>query len=112
MIIHGIADEAIAYNGASLISHRDEITNPNVVYKTCDVAGQDGHKTLLKSAAAVNYAKTINAEYKAIFDRYNGKIPDSVNAEFYGKVDKFLASQLDPNLMDQINDFYEQALEW
>ncbi len=100
LIIHGIADEAIAYNGASIISHRDEITNPNVVYKTCDVAGQDGHKTLLKSAAAINYAKKINAEYKAIFDQYDGKIPDSVNAEFYGKVDKFLASQLDPNLMD------------
>jgi|GEM_PF-4673479 hypothetical protein len=30
-----IKDTAISCGGASIIAHKSEITNPNVVYKTC-----------------------------------------------------------------------------
>lgn len=36
MIIHGTGDEVVKFDGASIISHKDEITNPNVVYKEID----------------------------------------------------------------------------
>jgi hypothetical protein len=43
IIIHGIKDEAISYYGASIIAYQGEITNPNVIYKTCSAENHNGH---------------------------------------------------------------------
>jgi pimeloyl-ACP methyl ester carboxylesterase len=110
MIVHGTADESISYTGASIISRREKITNPNVIYKTCSVENHNGHKSLLRSEAAVKYIDEINQEYQQLFDHYNGNIPDEARARFYGSLDKQQASELDPNLMNDINGFYEGQL--
>lgn len=110
MIIHGNADELIAYDGAGIISHRDEITNPNVVYKTCSAENENGHNDLFVSDAASKYIKEKNTEYKELYDRYDGNIPDDVRAEYYEGVDKFRTSELDADFMDEINRFFEDSL--
>ena len=46
MIIHGTQDNTISYTGASIIAHRDEITNPKVVYKTCTKEGHNGPSSM------------------------------------------------------------------
>jgi len=110
MIIHGVKDEAIAYDGASIIAHRDEMTNPNIVYKTCSAAYHDGHNNPFESDAASEYAKAKNLEYKEIYDRYDGEIPDHIKAEYYEGVDRFRTSELDLDFMDEINFFFEEQL--
>lgn len=110
MIIHGVKDEAIAYDGASIIAHRDEIINPNVIYKTNSAKNHDGHNNLFESDAASEYTKTKNMEYKEIYDRYDGEIPDDIKAEYYESVDRFRTSELDLDFMDDINFFFEEHL--
>ena len=110
MIIHGSADEDILYNGASIISHRSAITNPDVMYKTCSAKNHNGHNNLLQSEAAIQYINEKNKEYRALNDRYDGNIPDDVKANFYAGIDKFQTSELDVGLMNEINDFYLKAL--
>lgn len=110
MIVHGTQDESIAYNGASIISHLDEITNPNVVYKTYSIENHNGHKSLYRSDAAVKYIDKINQEYKTLFNQYNGYLPDNVKAQYYSSIDKHQASELDPNFMNEINSFFERQL--
>ncbi|MDF2685322.1 MAG: hypothetical protein K0S55_503 [Clostridia bacterium] len=111
MIIHGVNDDAIAYNGASIISHKDEITNPNVIYKTYSNENHNGHNDLYLSDAAIKYINEKNAEYKELFDNYNGKIPDDIRAEYYAGVDKFQTSELDVNFMNEINLFFENHIK-
>lgn len=107
MVIHGSEDEMIRYDGAGIIAHQNKITNPNVIYKTCDVENQNGHNNLFKAQAQRAYSAEVNEEYKAIYDSYGGNIPDEVNTDFYAGLDKYLASELDESFMSEANTFFE-----
>lgn len=111
MIIHGQKDEAIAYNGASIIANKDEITNPNVIYKTCNAENHNGHNNLFQSKVATEYINNKNLEYKETYDKYNGEIPDDIKAKYYEDIDRLKSSELDVDFMDEINLFFEMQLE-
>lgn len=111
MVIHGDKDDTISYTGASIIAHRSEITNPRVVYKTCSTEGQNGHSNLFRSEAALRYRAERNPEYRELYDSYGGKIPDEVKAAYYEGIDRFKASELDSDFMNEINQFFEAALK-
>lgn len=108
MIIHGLEDGVILYDGAGIIAHKDSITNPNVVYVTSDSEYQNGHNNLNMSKDAADYIKVLNIELNAINDSYDGDIPDEVKAGFYSGIDKNLASKLDPAFMSEVNVFFEK----
>ncbi len=110
MIIHGTADEAVAYDGASIIAQRNRITNPNVVYISRTAENQNDHDHLMKSAAAMQYINQKNGEFKLLSERYDGNIPDSALDAFFGSVDRFQVSELDAEFMKQINSFFEDSL--
>lgn len=110
MIIHGDADDTISYGGASIMAHKSEIINPNVIYETRSAKNHNGHNDLFISDAASEYINQINEEYKALYDSYNGNIPDDVKAEFYAGIDKFQTSELDADFMNNINSFFEKEL--
>ena len=55
-----------------------------------------------------NMQKTKNMEYKEIYNRYDGEIPDDIKAEYYESVDRFRTSELDLDFMDEINFFFEE----
>ncbi|MGE5579918.1 MAG: alpha/beta hydrolase [Bacillota bacterium] len=107
MIVHGSADESVSYDGASIISQRDHLTNPNVIYRTCDTEGRNTHNTLLKSEVAVAYASQANAAYMGLFDQYNGHMPDDAEALFHESLDRFCTSGLNADLFEEINRFFE-----
>lgn len=54
------------------------------------------------------FIKGIEFEYGELYNRYNGNIPDDINADFYADVDRYLTSELDANLMNEINDLFEK----
>ncbi len=87
MIIHGTGDETIKYNGASIIAHRDEITNPNVIYKTIDNE-QNGHNGMNHSKEAYAYIKELNEKGDELEEKYNDDIPVEVLDDFYDSIDK------------------------
>jgi pimeloyl-ACP methyl ester carboxylesterase len=111
MIIHGDQDESIAYTGSSIISHRAEITNPQVVYETISAEHRNGHMNLFSSNAALVYNKARNEEYQALSDQYQGNIPHEVKVAFYAGIDKSKTSELDADLMNGMNEFFERSLK-
>jgi pimeloyl-ACP methyl ester carboxylesterase len=111
LIIHGSEDQTISYNGAAIIAHRNQITNPNVSYKTCSAENQNGHSNLFRSTAAITYINEKNAEYKQLYEQWKKRIPDDVRAEYYAKLDKQLTSELDADFMNEVNEFFEKSLE-
>lgn len=110
MIIHGSKDETVSYTGAGIIAHKDEITNPNVKYRTCSEKNQNGHNNLYMSEAASEYFNKINNDYKALYLKYNKKIPHDVKAEFYQGIDRHKTSERDTDFLSEINNFYEKSL--
>jgi pimeloyl-ACP methyl ester carboxylesterase len=111
MIVHDAADEAIAYDGASIIAQRQQITNPNAVYITRNTVDGSGHMDLLRSQAAIQYKNQKNQEFKPIYDQFQGAVPDSELAEFHAGVDHQKTSELDVDFLQQINQFFEDSLK-
>lgn len=53
----------------------------------------------------------MNEEYDELDKQYNGEIPHDIEKDFYDKIDKNLTSQLSRQFMNDVNDFYMNALE-
>lgn len=113
-LIHGEDDEMISYANTSIISHREEIDNPNVTYKTSRENGHDGHNDLCLSDNAIAYTTEKNKVFKALHDTYGGNIPDDVKETYYEGVDRFRTGELDQAFMEEIIRFLENSLvaEW
>lgn len=110
LIIHGDHDEAISYEGASIISHKSEITNPNVSFITRSIEYQNGHNSLFESIKAINYIKIKNNEYLELYNDYSGNIPDSVKIKYYESINRFMTSELDKDFMNTINQFFNSQI--
>ena len=110
LVIHGTADEMVAYDGSALIAHRDEISNPLVRYVTVDTAGRNGHNNLFRTDEAITYIDEVNALYRTIYDNYDGQIPYGIKKDFYDNVDRMLLQELEPSLMRTIDGFIDDAL--
>lgn len=107
MIIHGTEDEAISFDGASIISHKDEITNPNVEYKVME---GKGHNDLFLDDETAEYINEKSEEYGELSDQYDGDIPDEILKKYYDNVDKAKTSKVSEQFMNDVNDFYLNAL--
>ena len=103
-------DDLVDYNGSSIISKLDEITNSKVRAISINEPGKNGHTNVYISDEAVDYINEINILYKELYDSYEGKIPYEVNQEFYSGIDRSLAHDLDPELMNEINTFFLECL--
>ena len=110
LIIHGMADELVAYDGSALIARKDEIVNPRVSFITVDEPGRDGHNNIFKSDAAINYIEEINREYRSLYDSHDGQIPYELKKSFYDGLNRFLVQELNPNLMQVIDGFIDSLV--
>ena len=113
LVIHGTEDETIAYDGASIMAHREEITNPNAVFLTCDTPGQNGHVNLYRSKSANSYIEMLEADFDELVDEYDNErdIPEDVLKGWYGIADRELASELDEVFMQDVYDFFKKSLK-
>lgn len=111
LIIHGSEDTTVGYDGAGTIAYRDEITNPNVQYKICDSEKQNDHNRLFQSLESIAYAEEVNEAYHALYEQYDGEIPEDVAREFCAGTDKAKMSEVDEAFMQDVLDFYENAVK-
>ncbi len=111
LIIHGTEDEAVDYNGSSIISNIDEITNPNVKTISLSEPRQSGHNNLFRSDEALKYIDKINIEYGKLYESYDQNIPYEVRQKFYSKIDRRLAQEINRGLMNEIQAFLLECLE-
>ena len=110
LIIHGTADETIGFDTVATIAYKDEITNPNVQYKICDKDKQNDHNRLYTDINAINYIEEQNKIYSELYEQYDGEIPDDVKLEFYANVDEEKVNVLDEEFMQDVLNFYEEAI--
>lgn len=109
MIIHGNGDETVKYDGASIIAQKENITNPNVVYKTIE-GETNGHNSLFYTAEAVRYQNEINDAYAELEEKYSGDIPEDIDRQFKESIDKEKTSELSDELTVSIDEFYMNSL--
>ncbi|MBC8452391.1 MAG: alpha/beta fold hydrolase [Spirochaetes bacterium] len=110
LVIHGTEDDFVAYGGSSIISNLEEITNPEVRTITLSDTGHSGHTNLFRSEAGMDYIDEINIEYRKLYDRYEQNIPYEVKQDFYSKIDRALAQDINRDLMDEIHAFFMESI--
>lgn len=98
---HGTNDDTVPFGGASLSAD-------SPLFK--EIAVEGGlHSSLMRSEAAVLYLDEFNREAIALSQQYNGNVPKYLIEEFYEQVDRERMSELDPEAMSEILEFYRSA---
>ena len=109
-IMHGDQDETISYRGASILSHRGEITNPNVIYHTFSEPGQNTHSGVFCSKRAAEYRIQWQKKVEKLKKRYK-IIPDEVWKQLCAETDITLYYERNDDLYDSANQFFESRLK-
>ena len=110
LVIHGTNDETVSYDKASIIAHRDRITNDKVEYYEPSEKGRNGHNTYFYSAESNAYGAEKRAELAMLDEQYPDGIPDDVRAAFFADYDVLRANTPDPVLMNKIDEFLTRAI--
>lgn len=110
LIIHGNKDGMVSYSGSAIIAFRNQITNEKVSYYTATQEGRNAHNNLFRSDDAIMYVDQVNAEFRQLYDAYEGKIPYSNKQHFYEGIDRIRLHALAPGLMQEIDAFLADAL--
>lgn len=114
LIIHGMNDEVIPYDSkASILSHRDEITNPNVTYLSIEAPDKSHHSNLWISRDAAMYAADKEMELELLRVEYGGEsdIPEDVLKDWYETIDREKSSELDDAFMHDVYTFLRDAVK-
>lgn len=109
LVIHGQNDTTVSFDSASIISHRDEITNPNAEFWVCGAEKHNDHNGLFMSDAALEYIEELQQQSDELKEKYGEEIPADVKEEFYKSSNKKLASELNTEFMQRVVGFYDRA---
>ena len=104
LIAHGNSDETISFDNLSLISHRAEITNPNVKYYY-GTNYQGGHDSIWHSEKSILYKKEVDKKIKSFKRDYDAKV------EYCKTVDHQLYSEINYDLLDDIIALYKDSVK-
>ena len=111
LVMHGVEDEVVRYDGASIIAAIDRIKNPNVRYYAEDRPGKSGHVSIFYTRESGDYNQEKKQELKMLEDLYFNHIPVNVREKFTDKLDKDRANEIDPIFLKQITDFLREVSE-
>lgn len=111
LIIHGAEDELIYADGASIMAHRSEVTNPEAIFLLWE-EGNCGHSDLFFTREATEAAAAAEEELELLKDTYGGEenIPEDVLRQWVDSIDRKQTSQLDPMFMENIYAFFEKVI--
>ena len=107
LIIHGTEDGTIGYGKSSIISEKENITNPNAQFITLDGGG---HNNIFYKEA-LEYINEFNKDYRVIYDQYNGEMPEDVLEEIYSNSDRELINTPNEELLSQIENFFGEQMK-
>ncbi len=110
IVAQGIDDKIITYEQQSIIAHRDEITNPNVIYyETYGLQGD--HNNIWHSNESAAYQMEIASKLRALEIKKGGELTYEEKCEFYSTVDHKLYSEVNPELMSLILSVFDKAVK-
>ena len=110
MLLHGTGDELVRYGSTGIVAHKDEITNPNVVYYPMSHAGQDGHMSIFHNEKSIEEIARINAELAILQKKYGEDVPIEERRQIYANADLDLYNLPNDKMLGDINAFFEKAL--
>ena len=108
LIAHGKEDGIISFEGQSVISHREEIREENVVYYV-GTGTQSGHNTILHSKRAVEYQEKVENDLEKLKKEKNRELTQKELDDFCESVDHSLYSEVNSDLMDAVLRLYEST---
>ena len=109
LIAHGIDDKVITFNGQSIISHYNEITNKNVEYYIGKGLHGD-HTEILYSLNAINYRRMVKSDIKLLEMKKQEALTDDELREYYKTVNHDLYHEINEDLMERIIKLFEATL--
>ncbi len=101
LIFHGTNDSMIGYNESSIISKRDEITNPKVQYVTLE---NTTHTGMFYTKEAREYVNKFSEEINK-----HENLSEEELIKLYDAADRELVNQPNEELLTQIEEFFETA---
>lgn len=111
LLTHGLQDDFIRYDVSSIVSQREQITNPKVQYYIIEEPGRCGHNDFLLCKDAAQYMQDVQKGYEQLKKQYKkGKVPEDVKRAYFEKVDKKRANAPALDLLEVIDGFFQEAL--
>ena len=107
VIIHGDKDGTVPLNRISIY---DNVVRDNYSNVTTVKLENMTHGTPWKTVEAMEYTAKCESELKALRKQYNGKLPDEVREEYIANVDKEKASEVNADLLNQIDEIFTSCL--
>lgn len=104
-IAHGTSDETIDFKEQSLISHKEEMTNPNVTYMVTK-HNQGGHNSIWHSIRSNDYQKKVDHDIKKM---KKSKMTHDEIANYVKGVDHYLYSEINFELFDKILSIFDKV---
>lgn len=101
LIAQGDEDKTIPLGSLSLYSHKDEITDPNVVYRVFS-GEQAGHSSILYSLDALRYQKEVASSLETKEKEKGAALSEEELRTFYQSVDDRRYSTVNPDLLTSI----------
>ena len=109
-IAHGNRDFVISFDHQSVISHRHKIRGNNVTYYI-GTGIQAGHNTILHSPRAIAYQEKVKKDLKLLKKQYDRDLTQEELTEFCNGVDHTLYSEINMEMMQEILNMFNKALE-
>ena len=109
LVLHGEHDTDVSYDRCSIISKRDQITNPDATFETITGEYAD-HNSFFVSDEANAYRKEREAAYEALRESRGGSLSDADKEAFRAETDRAMYNQCNEELMTRISSFLTEQL--
>lgn len=110
MVFHGVDDKVIDYFTLSVISHKDEITNPNCKFFTTKGVFAD-HNDIMLSLDAILYRKEVESDLNIYVHENGNVLTDDIKRKFYKTIDHERYSNVNEDVFKKILDMYLSTLK-
>lgn len=109
LVAHGVDDKVVTFDGQSILSLKDQITNPNVIYYI-GKGLQGDHVSILHSINAIAYQKNVASDLKLKKMQKKEELTNEEKAMIYSKVNHELYSQVNEELFEKIVEMFNSTL--
>lgn len=110
LIAHGELDDYVDYHKVSILSKKEQITNPNVEYLVL-TGPYATHTGIWRSDAANETLTAFRQQLKVTRTSYLGEALEQELDKLYADADKTVINQPNTDMLEAVDAFYTQILE-